>query len=67
MNEAPKAEIDPELNDNDIKCCLFCCWRRNNNVKDRKKVSCSKCCNRKIIFNRSINRVIKTFSRFYTD
>ena len=63
--EAPKLEIDPELKDNDIKCCLFCCWHRNS--KDRKKASCSKCCNRKIVVQRSLNRVVKTFSRFYTD
>ena len=65
MNEPPEAEMEPELDDNDIRWCFFCCWRRNN--KTNKKVTCSKCCNRKIILQRSINRLVKTFSRHYTD
>ena len=66
MSETPevKAEVhvDPTLDN--VRCC-FCCWKRN--VKENKRFKCSTCCNRKIIFERSINRAVKHLSRFFTD
>ena len=57
-----EAHLDPELDHMSIQCCFFCCRRKGDT-----DVGCSKCSYRKAVFCRSINRVIKKFSRNFTD
>ena len=62
-NIKPEVHVDTNIELENIRCCI--CFRRN--TKENKKCLCSRCCNRIIIFTKTIKKPLHSFKKCFTE